>query len=274
MSAACVVVVPTRNSARTLERCLRSVRAQSVPAELVVVDNLSRDETKSIARAFADRVIEAGPERSAQRNAGARASAAPFLLFADADMYLDPDCVQACLRAYDASKAAVAIPEESVGAGFWASCKRFERAAFCTNSGVAAARFFERELFDRIGGFDESLYAGEDWDISARAERDAGVVFAQTRVLHDEGRLRPLQLWKKKFYYGRGLVAYIRKDPHDARRRLSPARVLRAANARPRATPAIYAGMGLLKLGELLFGAAGLGAGYVALGRRGLRALE
>src|SRR5687768_3411679 len=65
------VVVPTRNSQRTIERCLRSIREQSYPAiELVVVDNFSTDDTFQISTELADLVISAGPERSAQRNLG------------------------------------------------------------------------------------------------------------------------------------------------------------------------------------------------------------
>ena len=58
------VVVPTRNSARTIERCLRSIRAQSHPeVELIVVDNDSDDATPELAVGIADLVLHAGPER-------------------------------------------------------------------------------------------------------------------------------------------------------------------------------------------------------------------
>src|SRR5579863_8848577 len=51
------VVVTTRNSAHTLEACLKSVRDQDYPAtELVVVDNHSTDATLEIARRYAHRV--------------------------------------------------------------------------------------------------------------------------------------------------------------------------------------------------------------------------
>src|ERR687894_2265889 len=65
------VVVPTRNAGRTIEVCLRSIRAQTWPAlELIVVDNGSSDATWAVARRHADLALRGGPERSAQRNLG------------------------------------------------------------------------------------------------------------------------------------------------------------------------------------------------------------
>lgn len=53
-SARVTVVVPTRNNERTIDACLRSVTAQSVPVTLVVVDNHSTDATATIAAEHAD----------------------------------------------------------------------------------------------------------------------------------------------------------------------------------------------------------------------------
>ena len=69
------VIVPTRNSAATIAQCLTSVRAQTYsPIEIIVVDNASDDDTVRLARAQADQLILAGPERSAQTNRGVEAA--------------------------------------------------------------------------------------------------------------------------------------------------------------------------------------------------------
>ncbi len=172
-SGADVVVVPTRNSARTLEACLASIRAQTYPSiELVVVDNGSTDGTKEIARPLADIVLDAGPERSAQRNRGAAATRGRYLLIVDSDMALDSGVVQACVAVAEASAAsAVVIPERSVGTGFWAAVKALERSCYVGDETIEAARFFTRKAFERHGGYDESMTGPEDWDLPAR---DAG----------------------------------------------------------------------------------------------------
>jgi len=88
------VVVPTRNAARTLAACLESLRAQTAPCRTVVVDNGSTDGTVTIAEQGADVVLHAGPERSAQRNYGARTYPAAIVGFIDADMVLAPTVVE------------------------------------------------------------------------------------------------------------------------------------------------------------------------------------
>ena len=55
------MIVRTRDSARTLQAALDSLRAQSVPVEIVVVDSGSQDATLDIARRNADLLIEVPP---------------------------------------------------------------------------------------------------------------------------------------------------------------------------------------------------------------------
>jgi hypothetical protein len=138
------VVVPTRNSMRTLAACLRSIRAQDVPVELIVVDNASTDGTYELARELADTAVRGGPERSAQRNAGVRLATAGWILWIDADMVLPPTTVSAALATATRDGAdAVAVPEVSVGTGYWTACRALERPATsttraCTTRGCCA----------------------------------------------------------------------------------------------------------------------------------------
>src|SRR5204863_288384 len=96
--------------------CLASVRRQTEPGvELLVVDNHSRDATAEIARRHADRLIVAGPERSRQRNLGAQAARAPWLLFVDSDMVLPPETVSECLAACRDAHLLARHPVRTVG---------------------------------------------------------------------------------------------------------------------------------------------------------------
>ncbi len=216
-------IVPTRNSAATLDACLRSVRAQTHPdLELVVVDNSSTDATVDVARAHADVLVDAGPERSAQRNAGARAASGEHLFFIDSDMVLEPSVVAEAAAEVDGGAVAVVVPEVSVGEGFWSRVKALERSCYVGDETIEAARYLPRETFDRVGGDGEEIVAGpEDWDLHERVTRLGGAIGrTQAFLYHDEGRLRLRETMATKFYYGRATGAYLRKHPVRARQQL------------------------------------------------------
>jgi FkbM family methyltransferase len=254
------VVVPTRNSARTLGSCLASISRQSYEdLEVIVVDNSSSDATQKIALEHGCAVLTAGPERSTQRNLGASRASGAYLLFVDSDMVLEPDVVLECVRAACAGADAVIIPEVSFGKGFWARCKRLERSCYVGDDDIEAARFYSHELFARLGGFDEELRGPEDWDLSQRA-RDAGATIARVPSLihHDDGRIALASHLRKKYAYGKSMPAYRRKHRRAAKQQsllVRPAfiRHRRALAAEPLTTAGIFA----LKTLEYTAGALG-----------------
>ena len=74
------VIVRTQDSAATLEACLASIRRQTIPAEIVVVDAGSRDGTLTLAERLADRIERLAPGTytpGLALNTGAAAAAAP-----------------------------------------------------------------------------------------------------------------------------------------------------------------------------------------------------
>ncbi len=207
------VIVPTRNSARTLEACLESIRSQiHRPIELVVIDNGSTDETFQIASRLADIVESFGPERSAQRNRGARLARGDYVLFIDSDMTLTPEVVTGCLDAVRLSGAPAAIiPELSAGEGFLARCRALERSCYAGDDSIEAARFFTRDVFEASGGFDENLTGPEDWDLSIRVAGGSHLPRTASYISHDEGRLRLGAVLAKKRYYAASSLHYWRK---------------------------------------------------------------
>lgn len=212
------VVVPTRDSGRTLDACLRSIRSQTYrPLEIILVDNHSIDQTLEVAQRYADIVDIAGPERSAQRNRGALLAHGDYLLFIDSDMTLQPAVINDCVNAVNSSGApAVIIPEVSVGEGFWARARALERSSYIGDDAIEAARFFPRAVFEKSGGFDESLVAMEDWDLSRRVAAGVRLPRTASRIEHDEGRLRLSKAMAKKRYYAAASRTYLRKHGRSA----------------------------------------------------------
>lgn len=256
-------VVTTRNSARTLEACLRSIREQQgVLVELIVVDNASTDATQSIARQYADAVIQFGPERSAQRNAGARRGSRRYVAFFDSDMTLEPNVLLRCVEAAEGGARAVAIPENSFGEGFWAECKCLERSFYHDDEIVSAARFFKRDDVLACGGYDEALTGPEDWDLSMRIARDQPLAFVDAMIQHDEGRQSLGVLYDKKRYYGRSMPRFVKKHGRQALRKLSPWRPSLVSNLPAiLRDPRLGAGLIVMKSVEMAGGLIGAFAG-------------
>jgi glycosyltransferase involved in cell wall biosynthesis len=202
------VVVPTRNNQRTIEACLRSARDQSHDCiELIVVDNASSDGTVEIARGIADTVVTAGPERSAQRNAGLSMARGPWFLWLDSDMILPPDAIATALRTAERHDAAgVALPERTIGEGFWTACRALERSCYLDEPWLHNPRLLRTEYLKALGGFHLGMSGPEDADLRLRILGHGDtIVLASVIVDHDEGRLTLRDVMRKRFYYGRSI---------------------------------------------------------------------
>jgi len=90
------IVVPNRNGAATIGRCLTSALASRYPSfELIVVDDASEDDSLERIRHFPCRVVQLPRHGGAARarNAGARKARGEVLFFTDADCLLEPDAL-------------------------------------------------------------------------------------------------------------------------------------------------------------------------------------
>jgi len=255
------VVIPTRNSARTLQACLSSALDQTRRADqLIVVDNHSDDGTPRIAADMGATVLTVGPERCAQRNAGWRAAGTEAVAFIDSDMVLEPDVIAQAVTALDqdAELGSLVIPELAFGEGFLARCRAVEKQLYVGNDHVEAARVFRSTALEQVGGYDERLVACEDWDLADRT-RAAG--WRQGRIAahvhHDEGRVTLMSAFAKKRYYGATAAPYLKQRARPVTRRglLSTAAF--------RAQPMEYGGMLVLKGVDAAGMAVGLASRWV-----------
>ena len=109
------VIVPVHNTATWLERCVDSLRRQTLrELEIVLVENGSTDGSAAACDALAAadariRVLHLGrADLSRARNAGLEVAAAPYVGFVDSDDYVEPDMFELLWTAvvrYDAEMA-------------------------------------------------------------------------------------------------------------------------------------------------------------------------
>lgn len=200
------VIIPTRNSARTIRECLDSINNQSYSnIEVIVIDALSTDETPEIAARLGARVISLDSERASAKNEGISKSCGEFLLFIDSDMVLEKAVVQECVELCKSNKklGGVIIPERSIGSSFWVRVRAFERSLYA-GSKIESARFFKRAPVLRVEGYDEEFVFFEESTLPQRIENLGMDVHTRISsvVLHDESNFE-IRKWlgKKKYYY-------------------------------------------------------------------------
>ena len=206
-SGSVTAIVVTFDSAHALPECLGALRADGVPA--LVVDNASTDETVTIAEGQGATVIRNARNEGYGRanNIGVRAADSEFALIVNPDCVVDRGAVAALVdaaRRYpDAALFAPQIVEPS-GRVFYQP--RSLLATSLTNpggklvlpEGEACAPFFSgacflirRDVFLRLGGFDQNIFLFyEDDDLCRRiADSGAALIYVpQALVRHGRGR--------------------------------------------------------------------------------------
>lgn len=173
-------MISVHNRARDLEQCLRSLAPQAPELhERIVVDDGSVDNTAAVARGAGCIVLRLPVRRGicAARNAGAAQATGDVIAFIDDDTVVLPGWA-AALRAAFADGASIVgggivQPEPRSLAEFYRVGARWHdqtgRNGFLPY--VCGANFaIRRDAFLRLGGFDETLPASEDLDLSFRAQ--------------------------------------------------------------------------------------------------------
>jgi GT2 family glycosyltransferase len=204
------VVIPSWNSLGLLPRCLDSIRDQGVEVELFVVDNGSSDGSVALLeeRGVAHLALPCNIGFAAALNLGASRVGSPAILALNADTVLEPGCIGALQAALTADPGLGGVQprilqlEAGSGSADVAAARLYSAGQALTADGRAletgagqpqserflhrrevfgvcgAACLLRRELFDRLGGYDESYFAFyEDVDLNVRA-RVAGWSFA------------------------------------------------------------------------------------------------
>jgi glycosyltransferase involved in cell wall biosynthesis len=175
------VIIPTYNRSEFLREAIASVLAQTYrDFELIVVDDGSEDDTAAVVREFAGVRYVFQPNRgvSAARNRGVALTSGSLLAFLDSDDLWQPRKLErqvAFLSAYP--HARICQTEElwlrhGVRVNPHVKHRKTGGDIFAPSLSLClvnpSAVMLRRELFEQVGGFDESLPACEDYDLWLR----------------------------------------------------------------------------------------------------------
>jgi glycosyltransferase involved in cell wall biosynthesis len=170
------VVVTTKNRKEELRTALASVFAQSVPLDVLIIDDGSSDGTSAMVKQeFPEaRVIRHDESRGliVRRNEGVRACATDIVISIDDDAaFSSPDIVAHTVREFSDDRiGAVAMPYLDVNRGHDVRQKApAADAVYVTDRFIGTAHALRRDVFLRVGGYrDDLVHQGEEGDYCIR----------------------------------------------------------------------------------------------------------
>ncbi|HEY6874625.1 MAG TPA: mycofactocin biosynthesis glycosyltransferase MftF [Geobacteraceae bacterium] len=231
------IVIPVKDRAEELSRCLASLARLAYPREklqVIVVDDGSLDDSPAVARRFADLLVSSGGVGrgpAAARNRGASAASGDILAFIDSDCTASEGWLSELIPAFsDPATAAVGgLVDGMHDAG---PLDRYEAVMSSLSLGAreragnsgddtfylpSCNLLVRRTAFLGAGGFADAMHVGEDVDLTWRL-RDRGwtIRYLPTgRIWHEHrARLRPFMA--RRFDYGtsEGLLQTLHPERH------------------------------------------------------------
>jgi len=230
------VVIPVKNAARFLPKCLDSLNNLNYPKdkyEVIISDSDSTDGTRQIAVSMGAKVVDAGgPSVCAGRNSGFKASKGEIVAFSDADCVMDKDWLANAVKYFaDRDVACVGgvslVPEDETA--FGKACGFIFSYSLFTGGSTYGMDFpkvrevkhnpgcnaiYRRSSLERVMPVDERITDGEDVVMNKRLS-DMGYKFLftpDTKLWHYRSST-PKRFWKQKIHYGIGRVMIARQYP-------------------------------------------------------------
>jgi len=216
------IIIPTYNSSKYIEKCLTAISDNNYPKEkfeIIVIDNGSTDETLSIVHKFTpNSFVYERVNISALRNLGVSKAKGSLVAFIDSDCIISKDWIASAIKIADNNPnnlGAAGYPYSLPDDPSW-----LERAWDTTvharrkekNFLSAGNILMRRSTFIRLGGFDEKMVTGEDYELCQRI-RKAGltIIFSpHLRAVHLGNPKSVYQLFKKELWYGKGMFGTLR----------------------------------------------------------------
>lgn len=192
------VVIPCRDHGELLVEAVASVEAAAPGAELIVVNDGSRQprtlEVLGRLRSAGYHVLdEAGVGLAQARNAGIARAQGPYILTLDADDRLRPHFAQAAAALLDAEPRLGVVYGDRHTFGLRSAdieVPDYDLDRMLCGNYVASCAVFRKEAWSSCGGYDRELPAWEDWEFwIALAERGWG--FRHLPMPSFDHRLRP-----------------------------------------------------------------------------------
>lgn len=215
------VIIPTKNEKDYIEDSLISLKNQTYKnIEIVVVDDCSADGTASIAKKYADKIIVKKTNIPEAKNLGAKHAKGKILLFTDADNKLLSDWIENALENIDGCDAVIGNVHPKgekaiLVKGIYKLCLKI--TPLVNNISLGGIPIMvKKDIFDKVGGFNEKFASYEDVDFLNKVKRSGKIILSKkslgllsTRRIQKQGYLRFLLS-----VYGQGIYYLLKGMPY------------------------------------------------------------
>ncbi|MDD1774045.1 MAG: glycosyltransferase [Methanobacterium sp.] len=224
------IIIPVYNAERFLGLCLQSIKNQTYNnIEVIVVESReSSDKTVEIAAEYDTRIFKLkDKERSPAINYGIKMAEGKYVYRVDSDFILDENLVSEAVelceeQGYDAASV-LCPPDPTIS--FWARVRKLEKDCYKGDLDHAGVRFFRKDVYDAIGGFNEELVAGEDYDLYNRFKQtDYTIGIVDAEELHMGEPKTIGEIIRKYYYYGKTLNNFLNENKGQGVKQMSPFR--------------------------------------------------
>ena len=167
------IIIPVHNYAQYLPEAIDSALTQTIPCEVIVVDDQSTDASFEIAKGYGNKVrvianeINLGVAET--RNRGIEEAKGEFIVCLDADDKLRPDFAEQHLAAFRTNEDAISYAPINIIDGQGKNKnQRIFRAGAKTNlqaigrNQIPSCCMFRKSFFIRAGGYDKRYTPAED----------------------------------------------------------------------------------------------------------------
>lgn len=212
------VIIPAHNEERDIGNCLERLLKQD--CEIVVVDDHSIDETSKIVKEYMKKHRNVklvrlkgrrGRSASAARNAGSEKAKGKYLVFIDADVSVPKNFIKKiksdlpydCLSYRFLSKEPKTIFQRA-----WSAYRKFRDKS---GKDVHCIHVVKKELFEKVGGFDEKIFYNEDFDLKNRLLKLNPVYKVSDVVVYHSDPETFDDFVRQRRWQGRGVLTTLRR---------------------------------------------------------------
>jgi hypothetical protein len=211
-------VIPVLNGEQDIARCLNAIRNQSLTSdqyEVRIVDNGSTDRTQQIVRDLGFHVdVIPGVTVSALRNQAAKAARGDYLAFVDSDVEIMPYWLRHGIAIFESTSTVAAgcfprapSPSTWVQEAWEAhQCGRHDPNSQRPVAWLPSMNLLvRRDMFVKVGGFNERLDTAEDVDLCYRLGQLGSILCVPVMEAIHWGEARDLKMfWRKEVWRGKG----------------------------------------------------------------------